>query len=80
MVGCQCIKTWSATQKNITLSSAEAEAVVRMGSELIGLLQLLNDWGIRKSARIYIYIYIYMSIRHRQLAPRSEDVTEICAM
>ena len=49
VMGKHCIKTWSATQKSVTLSSGEAElvAAVKMTTEAIGLMQLLADWGIR---------------------------------
>ena len=42
------IKLWSSTQKNITLSSAEAELVasVKVYGECIGLVQLTADWGL----------------------------------
>ena len=48
VVGSHCIKTWSSTQKSITLSSGEAElvAAVKASTETIGLIQLMQDWGI----------------------------------
>ncbi len=47
MRGQHVIKSWSSTQKNITLSSGEAELVVAVeaASEGIGLTRLANDWG-----------------------------------
>ena len=47
LLGGHCIKSWSSTQKSITLSSAEAElvAAVKMSAELIGVEQLMADWG-----------------------------------
>ena len=41
------MKTWSSTQKGVTLSSGEAElvAAVKTSTEVLGLLQLLADWG-----------------------------------
>ena len=56
MAGKHCIKSWSATQKNITLSSGEAElvAAVKMSAELIGMLQLLEDWGVKMEARVFV--------------------------
>ena len=55
-MGRHCIKSWSSTQKNITLSSAEAElvAAVKTSTELIGILQLLADWGQIKEACLYV--------------------------
>ena len=56
MVGGHCVKTWSATQKSITLSSGEAElvAAVKMSTELLGILQLLADWGQTLEAKVYV--------------------------
>ena len=47
MAGGRLLKSWSATQKSVTLSSGEAElvAAVKMATELIGLCQLAGDWG-----------------------------------
>ena len=52
----QLIKSWSSIQHNITLSSSEAElaTTVKMSAELIGTLQLLEDWGIKREARVYV--------------------------
>ena len=48
MVGRHCLKFWSKTQQNITLSSAEAElvALVKGGCEGKGLIALMKDLGI----------------------------------
>ena len=56
MAGKHLIKSWSSIQKNITLSSGEAElvAAVKMSTELIGILQLLEDWGVKREARVYV--------------------------
>ena len=56
LAGKHCLKTWSSTQKNITLSSGEAElvAAVKMSAELIGMMQLLEDWGVTREARVYV--------------------------
>ena len=47
LVGGHCVKSWSSTQKNITLSSGEAELVscVKMSCEALGIVQLMADWG-----------------------------------
>ena len=56
VIGRHCLKTWSTTQKSITLSSGEAElvAAVKMSCELIGICQLASDWGIELSAKVWI--------------------------
>ena len=56
MVGGHNLKTWSSTQKSVTLSSGEAElvAAVKMGGELIGMCQLAHDWGIELEAKLLV--------------------------
>ena len=56
MRGQHLIKSWSATQKSITLSSAEAElvAAVKTATETIGVVQLVKDWGSDMEATIYV--------------------------
>ena len=56
MMGGHCVKSWSATQKSITLSSGEAElvAAVKMSCELIGMCQLAKDWGRDLKAKIWV--------------------------
>ena len=56
MLGSHCIKTWSSTQKNITLSSGEAALVacVKMCTELLGVVQLMEDWGSNLTAQVYV--------------------------
>ena len=55
MRGSHCIRTWSTTQKCVSLSSGEAElvAVVKMSCEFIGMSQLLHDWGYEVEAEVY---------------------------
>ena len=47
VMGSHTLKTWSSTQKNITLSSGEAElvAAVKTCTETIGVTQMAKDWG-----------------------------------
>ena len=56
MPGSLLLKSWSAIQKNVTLSSAEAEqvATVKVCRECIGITQLPNDWGIELCGRVHI--------------------------
>ena len=46
--GRHLLKSWSSTQKSVTLSSGEAElvAAVRGASEGIGMTRLGDDWGL----------------------------------
>ena len=56
MLGTHCIKSWSSTQKNITLSSGEAElvAVIKMSTEIIGVTQLAHEWGMEWSGEVFV--------------------------
>ena len=56
MIGGHCVKSWSSTQKSITLSSGEAElvAAVKMATEVIGITQMAHDWGITLEGRLYV--------------------------
>ena len=47
--GSHYIRSWSSTQKCITVSSGEAEliAMVRTSAEVMGVIQLLEDWGLQ---------------------------------
>ena len=76
MIGNHCIKTWSSTQKNITLSSAEAElvATVRMSTELIGITQLLHEWGMEKVGSVYIDSSAALAVVKRKGAGKMRHV------
>ena len=56
MLGTHCIKTWSSTQKSITLSSGEAElvAAVKTSTELIGLCQMAREWDIELAGQVLV--------------------------
>jgi hypothetical protein len=56
MKGSHLIKSWSSTQKSITLSSGEAElvAAVKTCTELIGISQLMRDWGKEVEGEVYV--------------------------
>ena len=67
-MGNHLIKSWSATQKNIPLSSDEAElvAAVRTSTEALGLVQLAYDWGLLLSARIFVDSSAAIGIANRK--------------
>ena len=54
MIGAHLLKSLSSTQKNVTLSSAEAELVVAVKtcSECIGMSKLASDWGLHLSCDV----------------------------
>ena len=56
MRGHHILKSWRSTQKNITLSSGEAElvAAVKTATEAIGIARLAWDWGHRAEARVHV--------------------------
>ena len=56
MCGSHCLRTFSVTQKFVTLSSGEAElmALVKATSEAIGLAQLGAGWGMSLAATVFV--------------------------
>ena len=56
MRGRHYLKSWSSTQKNVTLSSGEAElvAAVKASTEMLGVRQLANEWGKQFHGEIYV--------------------------
>ena len=67
-VGSHLVKSGQPTQKNITLSSAEAElvAAVRTCSEALGLAQLAYDWGMPMTAKIFVYSSAAIGVASRK--------------
>mgnify|MGYP000370569663 FL=1 len=55
-LGGQTVKTWATTQATVALSSAEAEyyGLVKGSCQLLGMLALLQDFGIQCNGRVYI--------------------------
>ena len=62
------IKCWSSTQKSITLSSAEAElvAAVKTCTELIGVTQLMKDWGKDTEGEVFVDSSAAIGVVHRK--------------
>ena len=56
MSGAHLLKSLSSTQKNVTLSSAEAElvAAVKTCSECTGMSQFATDWGLHLSGHVHV--------------------------
>ena len=56
MRGSHYVKSWSSTQKNITISSGEAElvAAVKASTEIIGITQLAAEWGEEFRAQAFV--------------------------
>ena len=68
MLGSHCLRTWSTTQKFVTLSSAEAElmALVKASTEAIGMSQLGETWGMNLRAAIYVDSSAALAITQRR--------------
>ena len=54
--GGHCVRTWSVTQKAVSLSSGEAElmALVKATSEAIGVQQLAASWGLKFDIGVHV--------------------------
>ena len=68
MRGTHMIKSWIPTQQSITLSSGEAElvAAVKTCTELIGVTQLMNDWGCNAEGEVYVDSSAAIGVAHRK--------------
>ena len=68
MRGTHCLRTWSSTQRFVTLSSAEAElmAVLRSATESLGLVQLAASWGIGLRASVHVDSSAALAVTSRQ--------------
>ena len=67
-MGNHCLRTYSVTQKNITLSSAEAElvALVRAATEGIGMTQLASSWGLQFACEVFVDSSAALAITNRR--------------
>ena len=76
MMGAHCVRTWCATQKCVTLSSAEVElvALVRASTEALGLCQLASEWGIQLHAEILVDASAALGIVNRRGAGKLRHV------
>ena len=76
MIGEHFIKGYSRTQKAITLSSAEAElvAMVKMSSEVLGVLGMMKDWNIAGKGTIWADSSAALAIRKRRGAGKMRHI------
>ena len=67
-LGKHFLKSWSSTQRSVTLSSGEAElvAAVKMCTELIGITQLAEDWDIFLEGRVWVDSAAAIGTIHRR--------------
>ena len=68
MRGRHHIKSWSVTQKRVTLSSTEAElgALVKASAEAIGILQMAEGLGDSATAEIVVDSSAALSVAQRK--------------
>ena len=68
MRGFHCLKSYSKTQKKVTLSSGEAElsAIVTASSEAVGLLQMAESLGIPLCARVMVDSSAALAVTQRK--------------
>ena len=68
MRGQHHVKSWSITQKRVTLSSAEAElgALVKASAEAIGIVQMAEGLGDKVSAEVYVDSSAALSVTQRK--------------
>ena len=62
------VKSWSVTQKRVTLSSAEAElgALVKTSTEVLGILQMAEGLGRTTTAEVLVDSSAALAIVHRK--------------
>ena len=62
------IKSWSSTQRSISLSSGEAElvAAVKLCTEVLGITQLAADWNIKMEGKLYVDSNAAIGVVHRK--------------
>ena len=68
MRGTHHIKSWSVTQKRVTLSSAEAElaALVKASAETIGVIQMAKGLGDEVTGEVHVDSSAALSVTQRK--------------
>ena len=76
MIGSHWLKSWSSTQKIIALSSGEAElvAIVKMSTELIGMMSMFLDWDRNLGARVFADSNAALGVVHRKGAGKLRHI------
>ena len=67
-MGTHCLRTYSVTQKAVSLSSAEAElmALVKATSEAIGIQQLAASWDLQLDIGVHVDSSAALSVTARK--------------
>ena len=68
MRGGHHLKSWSVTQKRVTLSSAEAElgALVKASAETLGVIQMAQGLGDEVGAEVFVDSSAALSVTQRK--------------
>ena len=76
MLGQHTLKTWATTQKNITLSSGEAElvALVKASTEGIGMQQLASEWEFKYEVAFFADSSAALSVTQRKGAGKMRHI------
>ena len=76
MIGGHFIKGWARTPNHVTMSSAEAEliAMVKCSAELLGMRNLMKDWGVESSGVVYADSSAALAIAKRKGAGKLRHI------
>ena len=76
MIGGHFLKGWSRTQNHVTLSSAEAEliALVKCSAELLGVRNMMRDFGDESSGVVYADSSAALAIAKRRGAGKLRHI------
>ena len=79
MLGSHNLKTWSTTQKSVTLSSAEAELVAlgKLAMEVLGIRTMCEEWGMSReeqTSELFADASAALSIAKRQGAGKMRHI------
>ena len=77
MYGSHLLRAWSKTQATIALSSGESEmlAAIRAGTEALGMMSLMKDFGTSETATLRLDASAALGILQRKVWERSDTLT-----
>ena len=76
MIGGHFIEGWARTPNLVTMSSAEAEliAMVKCSAELLGMRNLMKDWGVESSGVVHADSSAALAIAKRKGAGKLRHI------
>ena len=80
MIGGHFIKGWARTPDHVTMSSAEAEliAMAKCSAELLGMRNLMKDWGVESRGVVYADSSAALAIAKRKGAGKLRHISISC--